>query len=164
MRDLDALFRAHHRELQRYLARWIGCRETASDLTQETLLRVAQQPEQRGETNFRAYLYRTAHNLAVDHVRQQKRRLTRTVPPDQLGDVPDDAPSAERAADARYRLDLLNRAIAELPDLTQRIFVLNRIEGFTYLEVARRLGISESSVQKHLAKALYHAMQRLKEV
>ena len=48
--------------------------------------------------------------------------------------------------------------MSELPLRTQQIFRLNRIDGMTYVEVAHRLGISESTVQKHLARAVAHAM------
>lgn len=151
------------RELQLYLRRWVRCPDTAADLAQETLLRVAAQPGTAGRTNLRAYLYRTARNLAIDHHRQERRRNTRPCPPADLADLPDEAPAAERTAEARQRLAVLSDAIGELPALTQRIFALNRIEGHSHAETARRLGISESSVQKHLARALQHAMQRLRE-
>ena len=57
----------------------------------------------------------------------------------------------------------LKRALAELPERTREIFRLNRIEGMTHAEVARHLDICDSSVQKHLAKALAYVMQRLQE-
>ncbi len=47
---------------------------------------------------------------------------------------------------------------------TQEIFRLNRIEGLTHAQVARQLEISDSSVQKHLARALAHVMERVLEV
>ena len=43
---------------------------------------------------------------------------------------------------------------------TRQVFVLNRVEGLSYDEIATRLGISVSSVQKHLARALQHVLQR----
>src|SRR3546814_128598 len=138
------------------------CPHVAADLVQEIFLRLAQQPPGAGESNARSYLYRIARNLAIDHFRQEERRQTRPVPAEQFADLPDEAPPVERVAEARQRLTLLRRAMAELPTRTQDIFELNRIEGLTYAEIACRLGISESSVQKHLARALHHAMQRLK--
>lgn len=162
VRDLKALFLAYARELEAYLMRQVHCRDTAADLLQETFLRIAQQPAGAGEDNIRSYLYRTACNLAIDHFRREERRQTYPTPDDMLLDVPDKAPPIEQAVDARRKLELLRRAMAELPLRTQEIFELNRIEGLTYVEIARRLNISESSVQKHLAKALFHAMDCLK--
>ncbi len=65
-----------------------------------------------------------------------------------------------------WRADALARLreiVAELPPRTREIFRLNRLEGLTHAEVARRLEISDSSVQKHLARALAHVMQALED-
>jgi RNA polymerase sigma factor (sigma-70 family) len=113
-------------------------------------------------THDRSYLYRTAHNLAVDHVRQQARQKTEATPEDEIAKIADHRPSQEEEVDARLRLDRLRIIVSELPENTREIFVLNRIDGLSYSETADRVGMSESSVQKHLAKALLHVTRRLK--
>ena len=160
-RDLKGLFLAHRRELFIFLKTRLGNHEDAADLTQEVFLRYA---EQGGEVIIqpRSYLYRTAHNLAIDHRRRTTRRRTDPTPQADLDSIVEDGPLAEDMVDARQRLALLQAAIAELPDRTQRIFMLHRIEELTYAQIAARLAISESSVQKHLASALRHVMQRLR--
>lgn len=163
-RDLSALFVAYRRELEVYLARQVRCPDTAADLLQETFARVAQHGAGTGLTNVRAYLYRTARNLVIDHFRREERRQTYSLPPDRLAHLPDPAVRVDLALEARQKLAALQAAMEELPPRTREIFQLNRIEGLTYGEVAGRLGISESSVQKHLARALLHAMQRLKSL
>lgn len=162
---LKGLFLAHRRELQAYLTRKLRDADTAADLTQETFLRYAELGSPAGATiaNERSYLYRTAHNLAVDHVRQRQRRKTDVTCDDDLADIADDRPTLEDEADARQRLARLHGIVNELPELTRSIFVLNRIEGLTYSQVATRLGISDSSVQKHLSKALLHVTGRLQK-
>lgn len=162
-RDVKALYLAHGDELGRFLMARVRCRHTADDLVQETFLRFAQQPDNAGEGNARSYLFRTAVNLVTDHFRREERRRTHTMPAEFLAGIPDDAPPAERVAEARQRLEFLLRAMEELPMRTREIFVLHRFDGLSYAEVARRLGISESSVQKHLARALAHAVRRLEE-
>ena len=164
-KDLKGLFLAHQRELQVYLTRKLGNAETAADLTQETFLRFA---EHRGShptaviARERSYLYRTAHNLAMDHIRRQSRERTDVAAGEELTRVPDDSPSPEQAAGGRTELATIRAAILELPERTRQVFALARIEGLTYREVALRLGISDSSVQKHLAKATKHVMRRLR--
>ena len=56
----------------------------------------------------------------------------------------------------RQRLALLTRALSDLPDKTSAIFRLHKFEGLSYAEVAARLGISRSSVEKHMMDALRH--------
>ena len=161
-KDLKGLFLAHQRELFAYLIGRLRDVEAAADLTQETFLRYAQQRQSDSAAVLhpRSYLYRIARNLAVDHVRQQARQRTDTVDNNALAQILDDAPPIEETADSRRRLEHLLRAIDELPERTRQIFTLARIDGLTHREVAGRLGISESSVQKHLAAALQHAMRR----
>jgi RNA polymerase sigma factor (sigma-70 family) len=161
-KDLRRLFLVHQRELSAYLSEKLRDRETAADLTQETFLRFAEQGGGAAILHDRSYLYRTAHNLAVDHVRQGERRRTDTTAHDDMADIAEDRPSLEDVIDARQRLSHLRAVVAELPQRTRQVFVLHRIEELTYGEVAARLGISESSVQKHLARALRHVMQRIK--
>jgi RNA polymerase sigma-70 factor (ECF subfamily) len=161
-KDLKRLFLAHRREVQAYLTRRLRDREVAADLTQETFLRFAEQGGQTAIVDGRSYLYRTARNLAIDHVRRAGRHKTDAVAHDDLAGIPEDRPGPERIIEGRQRLDRLRSIVEELPARTRQVFVLHRIQELTYGEVAERLGISESSVQKHLAMALQHVLQRTK--
>ncbi|MEJ1964524.1 MAG: RNA polymerase sigma factor [Gammaproteobacteria bacterium] len=163
-RDLDTLFVRHAEELRVYLTGQVRCSQTAADLVQDTFVRLAQQRGGATENNPRAYLYRVAQNLAIDHYRSRERRQTDPTPHEDLLQIADEAPLPERAVDGHQRLAALQRTLMELPELTQRIFQLNRIEGLTYSEIARRLDISDSSVQKHLSRALQHAMRCLRQL
>ncbi len=167
--DIKTLFLAHRRELQTYLTQKLRDGETAADLTQEAFLRFAEQGfAEHGPAgpaavaHPRSYLYRTAHNLAVDHIRRQQRERTDPVDTDDMAGIADDRPSPERTAGARSDVASARLALLELPERTRQVFALARMEGLTYGEVARRLEISDSSVQKHLAKAIKHVMQRLR--
>ena len=160
--DLDRLYLLHGREIQRYLARQVNCTETAADLTQEAFFRLLQHNGRESIKNVRAFLFRIASNLAKDHLRKSRRRQTEAVAPENLTRVADQAPSIDRRMEDRERLEVLRRAIAELPARTQHIFKFNRVQGLSYNEIARRLGVSESTVQKHLATALAHATARLR--
>lgn len=159
--DLKIAFNAHAPELRNYLRRRLGDAHTASDLVQDTFLRVIERPETR-VMDFRAYLYTIARHLLLNHQKQEARRRTDSVPHEWFGDVAADAPTPEDAADAKLQLERLQRFVGELPVRTQQIFVLNRIDGLTQIEVAGALSISESSVQKHLAMAIQHITERLR--
>jgi RNA polymerase sigma-70 factor (ECF subfamily) len=160
-KDLVRLFVAHRRELHAYLTARLRDRDVAADLTQEVFLRYAEQAGKATVSHERSYLYRTAHNLAIDYVRALERRRTDTVPEEAFADIADERPGPEDIVDARERLQQLRAVIGELPPLTQRIFDLHRLQELTYGEVAAQLGISESSVQKHLAKSQVHIARRL---
>ena len=76
---MKELFLAHRRELQSYLTRKVRDGETAADLAQEAFLRFAEHGPTNGIAHPRSYLFRTAHNLAVDHVRREQRKEPRAI-------------------------------------------------------------------------------------
>lgn len=164
--NIRDLFLSHQRELQIYLTRLLGDADVAGDLTQETFLRVTQYAQQNSSadvTHIRPYLYRIAHNLAVDHVRAQKRNPVKDGDADKLESVVHNAPSPEQIVGGQSELEFVRRALRELPERTREIFVLVRMDGLTYRQTAQRLGISDSSVQKHVARAIAFIMARIRE-
>lgn len=161
--DIKGLFQQHAKTLQNFLLRKSRDPQLAADLTQESFLRLAEQGHAAGIDNSPAYLYRTASNLLIDHQRQQARRKTDLVPHERLVEIEDSGTSLEDRTAALQQVEHMQRALDELPLRTRQIFQLNRVDGLTHAQVADELGISDSSVQKHLAKALAHVMQRLAE-
>lgn len=161
--DLRSLFAAHSKALHSSLLHKAGDPQLAADLTQESFLRLTERYGKEPIDNIPGWLHRTAHNLLIDHFRRQRRHRTEGVPHEILNEIEEPGPGLEEQTITERSLQHLRDAVAELPERTQQIFRLNRLEGLTYAEVARRLGISDSSVQKHLAKALAHVMRRLQE-
>lgn len=158
-----SLFAGHADELQGYLARRLNDRYLAADLVQDIFLRVAERPDIGTQENVRAYLYKVATNLAIDHERRTARRARILVAASATDQVADDKPGSQQILENRDRLLRVQEALRQLPTISQQIFHLNRVEGLSYGAVARRLGISESSVQKHLARALSHALAAVDE-
>lgn len=164
-KDIRGLFLAHRRELLAYITKKLGNAEAAADLTQETFLRFVEHRDCNPAAviaHERAYLYRTAYHLTVDHLRRERREQAGAASDKEFEAVLDDRPSPERTAGGRHELSMVTVAVRELPQRTQQVLSLARVEGLTYREVAKRLDISESSVQKHLAKATQHLMRRLR--
>lgn len=161
--DLKRLFLKHAKSLQGLLTRKVRDPQLAADLVQESFLRLAEQQQGEHIDNTPAYLYRTAHNLMIDHVRQQQRRKTDLVPQETLETIVEERPGLDEAAATEQHMRRLRAALDDLPPRTREIFRLNRLEGLTHAEVARRLDISDSSVQKHLSRALAYVMQCLQE-
>jgi RNA polymerase sigma-70 factor (ECF subfamily) len=159
--DLKAAYLCHSPELLRFVARRLGDRHSAADVVHDAFVRMAEQP---GTTvqDARSYLFRIARNLLVDGRKQEARRKTATASHDMLAHIADDAPAPDEVADARLKLERLQTIVGEMPFKTQQIFVLNRIDGLSYADVASQLGISESSVQKHLAMAVQHIAHRFR--
>jgi RNA polymerase sigma-70 factor (ECF subfamily) len=150
---LLSAFLEHRAALMRFLARRLGDATLAEDLTQETWLRAASGGGAAAIANPRSYLFRVAANLAIDHRRRVRRRGPEASP-DAAAAVADPAPSSEAVVLTREELRLLGAAIEGLPPRCRQVFLLARIEGLTYVEIGRRLGISPKTAFSHMVKAL----------
>lgn len=159
---LARLVETHYEDLRVFVRRRVGSATVAQDIVQETWLRVATDPPARDPEQPLAYLYRVAANLALD--RQRRERLeARHHAPGPLPDRADAAPGPDRVAAAREELAVLQCAVTELPERCRAAFLLCRGRGLTMREAAARLGISEKTVEKHVARALVHCRRRLAE-
>ncbi|MFP4166278.1 MAG: sigma-70 family RNA polymerase sigma factor [Opitutales bacterium] len=78
-------------------------------------------------------------------------------------ELADDLSPAE-ALDTREAYGLLREAIRELPERCREAFVLHRFEGLRHRDIAKRLGISQSTVEKHIAAALVHLRHELQDL
>ena len=141
------LLERHEREIFAYALRLTGNRAEADDLYQETFLAAFRgwPPPRAG--NERAWLYKIATNKAIDRVR----RTRRVVP---LGDLRLAAPQRDGVT-----LADLATAVRALPTGQRAAFVLRKVEGRSYAEVAGALGCSEEAARSRVAEA----MKKVKE-
>lgn len=156
-----AMFMRHRSALVDYASPIVGCRARAEDVVQEAYIRFAAADAANEVASPTSYLYRIVRNLAIDTVRREHRQSPGLITEQQFAELPVDAPSVDRVLDGRRRLAQLEAAVAELPERTRRIFILNRLHGLTYQQIADELDVSISTVQKHLMQALAHAMSKL---
>ncbi len=110
-----SLFHQYSGELLRFLTAKLGCREQASDVVQDTFLRVRGVKDLAAVVQPRAFLYKTALNLTIDLFRRQRIRDERTTQLDATEDVPSAAPRQDDTVEAKERVHLLYDAITELP-------------------------------------------------
>jgi RNA polymerase sigma factor (sigma-70 family) len=157
---LRNLLLADYSGLDRQLTRRLGSADFASDVLQETYLRLDGMNHIGPVRSPKAYLFRIAVNIANDRRRAESRRLT-VDEVDSLLDIPDDRPDAARVIEDRSEVNLLRRAIAELPERRRRVLLLSRIEGLPHREIARRFGVTVRTVETDLKQAVEHCAQRL---
>jgi len=146
------VFMAQRARMEALVSRRVGCRATASDLVQELFLRFWRRPEVKVEA-LDTYLLRCAGNLAIDHLRSQgsRERLAETA---QGWDQEALAQAPEHALEVEHDLQRIEAALRALPERTQQIFLLNRIHGCTYADIAKAMQVSQSAVEKHMMRAL----------
>lgn len=144
------IFQAEQARILRLIRRIVGNHATAEELAQDTLVRLWDQPVSAQD---RSLVFRTAQNLALDHLRGQAVRsaYAQSVVPEQAGSA---APAPDDAAAARQDLDSMLQALRSLPLRTQRVFLLNRLDGWTYRRIAEALSVSVSTVEKDMIRAI----------
>lgn len=145
-------FRLHRPALLRFLTGRLGCRSTAEDLAQEAYLRFF------GSTDPirspKALLFQIAGNLAVDHARVQNRRAEILREAHDILWVETDEITPERDTSARQEMARITAAIETLAPIARRIFHLTYYEGLSQQEAARALGVSRTTVKKHMRRVM----------
>lgn len=166
---LEAVYQQYRAELLRFLTARTGQAAEAEDVMQEMWLRL-QGGASGPVAHPRAYLYRMGQNLVLDRRREAERRERRdklwvemAAGAEATGDMADARPDALEAMLEREEAAQLASAIANLPEGAGRAFRLHKIDGLSHGEVASRMGISRSGVEKHMAVAMKYLRRALAE-
>ncbi|MDZ7751323.1 MAG: sigma-70 family RNA polymerase sigma factor [Gammaproteobacteria bacterium] len=157
----ERLYLDHHGWLLGWLGRKLGCPHDAADLSHDTFLRLLRGRDLPGLREPRAYLLVIANRLLINRHRRRK------VEEEALRQVAVLLEREERRGPAETVVaqDLLAQVLLllteELPEKPRRAFLMARVDGKSYREIAARLDVSESSVKQYLAKVLAHCHARL---
>lgn len=152
---------AHYGDLTGYLARRLGSQGAAQEALHDTYLRLQGLDTVPKLSNPRAYLYRVAGNIALDRLRADGRRHKYFAGAELAENRESGEPSAEDVLTHKQRLKILAGAIEELSPRQREVFLMHKFDGLTYAEIASRLGISKSMVEKHAMRALAYCRDRL---
>lgn len=154
--SLSTLYRDHHGWLAGWLRRKLGNGDDAADLAHDTFLRILAARNAAAIEEPRKYLATIAKGLVVDRFRRQSIEAawleTLAARPEPL------AISPETRALILETLLAIDRMLDELGPRAREIFHLAQFEGLTYAAIGERLGVSVTTVKKHLARALAHCL------
>ncbi|MEM9621436.1 MAG: sigma-70 family RNA polymerase sigma factor [Pseudomonadota bacterium] len=151
--SLEALYIEHHGWLIGWINKRVSCSEQARDFAQDTFLRVTKQRQQISNLRRpRAYLSSIARNLLVDWFR---RRSIEQAYYETLAQQPEgyEISAEERCAivETLYAIDLM---LSQLSERRRTIFLLAQMDGLKFVDIARRLRLSVTTVRKHYIAAL----------
>lgn len=163
---LLAIDRTYRRALVSFILRRVRDRSEAEDLTQQVFLRLMNAVHRGDIENTEAFLFTIASNLVRDHHRRRLRHsadTTVSVDADLVGalskEIVEDR-SPERVLIGEETVAATLRSLAELGERTRDIFILFRLENMKQRDIAALYGISQSTVEKHVAKAVLHLATR----
>ena len=146
------------------LRAWLSARRLpgleVDDIIQETYARLVSAESVAGVRDPRTYAFSAAHSVILTHVRRARVVSFQAMADlDVLGAVSPE-PAPERQLLDRQELRRLAEAIAELPTKTAQIFSLRRVHGLSQRQIADQLGLPESTVEKHISRAIHMLMVR----
>ncbi len=149
----EAMFRAHYDGLCRYVAAYLGSRDSAEDVVQGVFARIWEDRSHWVVSDVQHYLYAAVRRRALSQFRRAAvRRRSAPLLALEAGRVAAELPDAEfDAEELRQRLE---RALSALPPRTRTAFVLSRHEGLSYAEAASRMAISPKTIGVHISRAL----------
>lgn len=152
-----------YEDLKTFLTGKLSCPMLAEELVQEIWLRVQRLSPSLVVDHPRAYLFKMAANLAIDHLRSEKARARHISPEPVQEDIPCRTPLPDTIIEHQQRLAILCKAVDGLPPRCRQVFMLHKFEGFSHAEIADRLGISRNMVEKHIIRGLSHCRDRLRQ-
>jgi RNA polymerase sigma factor (sigma-70 family) len=146
-----------------YFLRRIRDRTQAEDLVQDVLLRVICARESGVIENPESYVVKVAANLLKDVRRRAGRHpvfVPHSDPLDERAETLVDERSPERVLIGQMTLARVLKALEELSEPTRNVFILFRLEQMKQKDIAALLGISQSTVEKHVMRAALHLTRR----
>lgn len=152
--QIEDLFHKYRDELTRRLVAMVKSHDIAAELMQETYLRLLGLVDTHAVDHPRALLHRIATNLAIDHLRKDKNERNTQEPLEAALELPCPVPTQERALLGKERLQMFIQAVEDLPPRTREAFLLYRVYECSYREIAAKMGISLSGVDKHIRRAI----------
>ena len=163
-RAFEILLGRHRKPVFNYILRFIGERETAEDLLQETFMRVIKGAEAyKRQAKFTTWLYTIARNLCVDQTRRRKHRKHASLDApmaasDDSGTLMDVIPGNEMASDRKSvnkeLHETMQRAIGALSEEQREVFLMREFLDMPFKQIAEVVGVPENTVKSRMRYAL----------
>lgn len=167
---LEKLYKAAFRSLVNYASEITGQSQLAEEVVQDVLLKIWQnRMELSIKGSFKAYLFQSVHNHALNGIRQQntKKESVNLLTSEKTWKFISETYDLHENLIDRIFSDetelIIEHIIKELPEQCRKVFIMSRHESLKNEEIAIRLGLSENTVKTHIYRALQKIASALKE-
>ncbi|HEC00831.1 MAG TPA: RNA polymerase sigma factor [Sphingomonadales bacterium] len=164
--SLEKLYRDHSKRLVGYVYNFLRSENEAEEVAQEAFLKLhsAKKPEEI--TSQKAFLYRIAHNLAMNTLRRRKIvRFDTGIDMEEI-EVESNEPLADQQLSSKQEFKLFCEAVESLPPKCRQAFTLRVIHKKSFKEVSQELNIAISTAEKHVLRGMrecQHYMEKAKK-
>ncbi|MBO3274870.1 sigma-70 family RNA polymerase sigma factor [Pseudomonas schmalbachii] len=157
LRQVHLYYSEHHGLVRNWLYKMLGNASDAADLAHDVFLRLlVRKREFESDSHVRAYLLAVSRNACIDF---RRRRQVEQAWLDVLACRPDAyAPSEEQRAMILEALEQVHAMLESLPEKVAEAFLLAQVQGLGYREIAQRMGLSERTIGKYMAQAMYQCL------
>jgi RNA polymerase sigma factor (sigma-70 family) len=151
---ITRLFSEHNESLVRFLSVRLHSVQEAKEVAQEAYVRLLSLDDSGAVSFLRAFLFKTAANLAVDRLRSRNRQ--RQVMNAGLCDELREAPTPDHEAAQAEEVRIVRQLIGELPPKCRQAFLMHRIHGEDFPQIAKQMKLSERMVRHYVARAVLY--------
>lgn len=158
---LAGAFLRYRESLRRYVSRLVIRPEDVDDILQDTFVSV-QSLSAAGEIrSAKFYLFAVARRTAFRELKRQSARIAESIDEaiEKGAEPAADAPPIDRAFEAREYFETLADVVSDLSPQCRRVFILRKVFGYSHKEISAAMGISISTVEKYLARAMMRCLQ-----
>jgi RNA polymerase sigma-70 factor (family 1) len=155
--DFDNIFTRWYEPVRNFVYYKSGDIQVAEDIAQDVFLKIWEKREGIRIETVKSLLYKVATNLFLNRMEHHK-VLLKFIPPD---------PSEMKVAGPDFELEMkefdkkLQTALTDLDEKQRTVFLMNRIDGFTYLQIAETMGLSVKAIEKRMEKAIAFLKKRI---
>lgn len=155
----DMLFRTHSKTIFNYIYYKFGNKEKAYDAVQEAFLKLWENCAKVAPPKAKSYVYTIANNLYLNVIKSEKVRLKYA---DDTLKVSNESP--EFLLEEKQFQEKLDKALADLPENQRTTFLLNRIDGKKYIEIAEMENVSVKAIEKRMHLALKTLREKIEGI
>jgi RNA polymerase sigma factor (sigma-70 family) len=149
---IERLFREHNDALIRFLALRLRSQQEAREVAQEAYVRLLNLDRPGAVSFLRAFLFKTAANLAIDRIRHEQ-TARQVAKAGLLMEGFGSGPTPEQSAASAEEIALLEQLLEELPPKCRRAFLMHRIHGLEFADIAAQMGLGERMVRTYVVRA-----------
>jgi len=155
--EFKDIFDLYFTSIKNFVYFKVGDTKIAEDLAQDTFVKLWETRSKIKKSTVKSYLYTIAGNLTINHL---KRNQLNYKFKNQL-EINTNNSNPEYLLEMKEYEQKLNQVLSEIPEGSREVFLMNRIEGLKYKEIAENLGLSVKAIEKRISKALQIIREKL---
>ena len=152
--SIEQSFAESESALKRFLERFFYNTHDIEDILQDAFLQTWSIEKKQKIQSPKSYLFRVARNMALKELKKKSRQINAYIEEVNPDELVCNETFTENEVDLNERLTLFEKALATLPPRCRNVFVLRKVFGFSQKEIARRMNISVSTVEKHIINGI----------